>query len=151
MTTQYVYSKCKVSNDYNLFFQAGYTDRPPSYCNDTIQLEIGTGSNIMITAANQERYRYATFIASNHTVVITFTSCFRYLMASGYMYQFKIETTGMQIRKQDNWSPVQNIRQQTTSIDHQTRGNQCSTLQTTGNQCRTLQTIGNQCRTLYNR
>jgi len=93
--SQYVYLKCKVSNDYNLFFQAGYHDTVPSRCNDTIQLNIGKRSNISITAANQERYRYATFIASKHTVVITFTSCFRYLMASGYTYQLKIETTGM--------------------------------------------------------
>jgi hypothetical protein len=96
MTTQYVYLKYKVSNDCNHFFQsAPYVTVLPSRCYDTIQLNIGKGGNINITAANQERYRYATFIASNHTVVITFTSCFRYLMASGYMYQFKIETTGM--------------------------------------------------------
>jgi hypothetical protein len=95
MTILYVYLKCKVSKDCNLFFQAGYHATVPSHCNDTIQINIASRRNIKITAANQERYRYATFIASNHTVVITFTSCFRYLMASGYMYQFKIETTGM--------------------------------------------------------
>ena len=95
ITTQYVYLKYKVSNDCNLFLQAGQLDTVTSRCSDTIQLNIGKGSNINITTANQERYRYATFIASNPTVVITFTSCFRYLMATGYMYQFKIETTGM--------------------------------------------------------
>ena len=96
MTTQYVYLKCKVSNDCNIFFQVGFLDTVPSRCNDTIYLNIGKGSNIKITAENQERYRYATFISRNHTVVITFTSCFRYLIAvGGYMYQFKIETTGM--------------------------------------------------------
>ena len=95
ITTQYVYLKCKVSNDCNLFFQAGHHVTLPSNCNDTIQLNIGSSDRIKITAANQERYRYATFIASIRTVVITFTSCFRYLTASGYMYQFKLETTGM--------------------------------------------------------
>ena len=95
MTILYVYLKCKVSNDCNLFFQAGHHVTHPSNCDDTILLSIGSRGKIKITAANQERYRYATFIASNHRVVITFISCFRYLTASGYMYQFKIETTGM--------------------------------------------------------
>jgi hypothetical protein len=83
-------------------FQAGHHVTVPSHCSDTIQFNIGSKDNIKITAANQERYRYATFIASSHTVDISFTSCFRYLTASGYMYQFKIETTGMQSGILDN-------------------------------------------------
>ncbi|XP_071128650.1 G-protein coupled receptor GRL101-like [Mytilus edulis] len=71
--------------------QSGHSYINPSSCKDTLSIDIGTGKKIKITNDNQNRYRYASFVATGDNVNIYFTSCFQYLMADNLMYQLKIE------------------------------------------------------------
>ena len=48
----------------------------------------------MITYEDQKKYRYASFISSEHHVNIIFTTCFQYKLADGLMFQLQYETVG---------------------------------------------------------
>ncbi|VDI03838.1 relaxin family peptide receptor 2 [Mytilus galloprovincialis] len=71
--------------------ESGHSYINPSSCKDTLSIDMGTGKKIKISNDNQNRYRYASFMATGDNVNIYFTSCFQYLMADNLMYQLKIE------------------------------------------------------------